>query len=1000
MTEYSVFISYRRDGGDAFALLLYDRLSAMGYKVFIDVESLRAGKFNEALLEVIDNCKDFILILSKDALDRCVNEDDWVRREVSHAMKKKKNIVPIMHRDFSFPEVLPDDIKEISNYQAIKANGTDMFPHVMEKLSRYLVSERTRSDMGKNEGKSGSISDAPPALTTIPTAVDLIGRENDIRAIQELLDNNDIVAIRADGGVGKTAIAAKIANQIKKDVMSGSSNYQHVAWITSTGSLKEDLIGMEIPSVINAQSQEEKYQAVSAFLQSTPTFLIIDNMDELPSDEEIDYLNTIAGKTKILITTRAEIPKAEYTYDLSEIDEDSALILFYSHYRKGRKFTINQIREQVDVSVIKKIITVTRRNALLIELIGKMVYANHWILDDLCYRLETDVFGQDSKNLIQIVHRKSHHRNKDSMLEQIQNLYEMSSLSDRQKEIMSFIALFPAEHSIFFDVFEWAGFEDDDVDNLGELERRGWIERGEEGYLIHTIVKESVEQQGKAFFDEDKHERLIKKLTDTKQYKSVDMGYTVIRERIIVPETICRLLVKQESEKLITSALLHNIAGVYYALGDYAEALKYYQKALAICEKVLGGEHLDTATMYNNIAGVYHAQGDCAETLKYYRKALAIREKVLGPEHPDTATTYDNLAVVYCNQRDYAVALEYHQKALAIREKVLGPEHPDTATTYNNLAGLYLAQGDYTEALKYYEQALAIREKVLGPEHPDTTRTYDNLAVMYSEQGDYAEAMKYYRKALAIREKVFGLEHPDNARTYNNLAGVYSIQGDYAEALKYYQKALAIREKVLGPEHPDTATTYDHLAGMYRNQGSYAEALKHYRKALAIREKVLGPEHPDTASTYDHLAVVYRNQGDYAEALKYFRKALAIREKVLGPEHPDTATMYNNLAVVYSDQGSYGEALKYQQKALAIREKVLGPEHPHTVATYNNLAGMYSDQGNYAEALMYYEKALAIREKVLGPEHPFTKETKRNLMFVKKELNVHKHRLFWPFFHF
>ena len=93
----------------------------MGYNVFIDVESLRAGKFNEALLDVIDNCKDFILVLSKNALDRCVNEDDGVRREVSHAMKKKKNIVPIMLRDFSFPEGLPDDIKEICNYQRITA---------------------------------------------------------------------------------------------------------------------------------------------------------------------------------------------------------------------------------------------------------------------------------------------------------------------------------------------------------------------------------------------------------------------------------------------------------------------------------------------------------------------------------------------------------------------------------------------------------------------------------------------------------------------------------------------------------------------------------------------------------------------------------------------------------------------------------------------------------------------------------------------------------------
>ena len=60
---YDIFISYRRDGGDTLAQLVYDRLTDRGYKVFLDVESLRSGKFNEKLLEVIDQCKDVVVIL-------------------------------------------------------------------------------------------------------------------------------------------------------------------------------------------------------------------------------------------------------------------------------------------------------------------------------------------------------------------------------------------------------------------------------------------------------------------------------------------------------------------------------------------------------------------------------------------------------------------------------------------------------------------------------------------------------------------------------------------------------------------------------------------------------------------------------------------------------------------------------------------------------------------------------------------------------------------------
>ena len=110
MQKYDVFISYRRDGGDVTAKYLRDALTERGYKVFLDVESLRNGPFNEALYEVIENTKDFLLVLPPNGLDRCVNENDWVRLEIEHAKECDRNIVPIMLKGFSFPEELPESI--------------------------------------------------------------------------------------------------------------------------------------------------------------------------------------------------------------------------------------------------------------------------------------------------------------------------------------------------------------------------------------------------------------------------------------------------------------------------------------------------------------------------------------------------------------------------------------------------------------------------------------------------------------------------------------------------------------------------------------------------------------------------------------------------------------------------------------------------------------------------------------------------------------------------
>lgn len=138
--KYDVFISYRRDGGDTLAQLIYDRLVHRGYKVFLDIESLRSGKFNEKLLEVIEQCKDVVLILPPNALERCNNADDWVYREISHSIICQKNIVPVMMKGFVWPETLPKGLEELPNYNGIQ-DSKDYFDAAIDKMTSLLVSK-------------------------------------------------------------------------------------------------------------------------------------------------------------------------------------------------------------------------------------------------------------------------------------------------------------------------------------------------------------------------------------------------------------------------------------------------------------------------------------------------------------------------------------------------------------------------------------------------------------------------------------------------------------------------------------------------------------------------------------------------------------------------------------------------------------------------------------------------------------------------------------------
>lgn len=139
MNNYQIFISYRRDGGDALAGRIADRLIASGFKVFYDVETMRSGQFNSQILDAISQCDDFLIILPPNALDRCVNVDDWLRIELSYALKNNKNIIPIMMRNFTFPQTLPDDIDQIRHMEGITASY-EFFDSVIEKIKKMLVS--------------------------------------------------------------------------------------------------------------------------------------------------------------------------------------------------------------------------------------------------------------------------------------------------------------------------------------------------------------------------------------------------------------------------------------------------------------------------------------------------------------------------------------------------------------------------------------------------------------------------------------------------------------------------------------------------------------------------------------------------------------------------------------------------------------------------------------------------------------------------------------------
>lgn len=140
MESCQIFISYRRDGGADISGRIKDRLELLGYKVFYDITSMNSGTFDKQIIHAISSCADFLLILSPTALDRCDNENDWIRRELSLAIEMNKNIIPIIADGFEFPHNLPKEIDAVRLYEGVNV-PSEYFDAAFDKMLQYLQSQ-------------------------------------------------------------------------------------------------------------------------------------------------------------------------------------------------------------------------------------------------------------------------------------------------------------------------------------------------------------------------------------------------------------------------------------------------------------------------------------------------------------------------------------------------------------------------------------------------------------------------------------------------------------------------------------------------------------------------------------------------------------------------------------------------------------------------------------------------------------------------------------------
>ena len=143
---FDTFISYRRADGTAYAGTIYDFLLSKGFVPFLDRTEMENNRFDEQIRFNLINSENYIVILSVHSFDRINEKDDWLRREIRLAIENNLNIIVLLEDGFIFPEYIPPEIQDITNYQqypfkynTLNSSLKEIEPRLLKRSNAFNV---------------------------------------------------------------------------------------------------------------------------------------------------------------------------------------------------------------------------------------------------------------------------------------------------------------------------------------------------------------------------------------------------------------------------------------------------------------------------------------------------------------------------------------------------------------------------------------------------------------------------------------------------------------------------------------------------------------------------------------------------------------------------------------------------------------------------------------------------------------------------------------------
>ena len=339
------------------------------------------------------------------------------------------------------------------------------------------------------------------------------------------------------------------------------------------------------------------------------------------------------------------------------------------------------------------------------------------------------------------------------------------------------------------------------------------------------------------------------------------------------------------------------------------EQIRWCEAALAAARQLRDrgaeGSHL------GNLGNAYNSLGEYRRAIDYHEKHLAIAREIVDRKGEGQAL--GNLGNAYHSLGDYPRAIDYHEQRLAITRDT--KYRRGEGNTLGGLGNAYYSLGDYHRAIEHFEQHLVIAREI--GDRRGEGNALGNLGNAYHSLGETRRTIEYHEKALVIAHEIGDRRGEGNA--LGNLGAAYADLGDYHRAIEYQEQRLAIA-RATGDRQAE-GQALGNLGIAHRSLGDHGRAIEYHDRALTINREI--GDRQGEGRDLGNLGYAYADLGDYRRAIGYYEQTLTIA-RAIGDRQSEGNTL-GNMSLALDALGDRKKAIELAEASLKIREQIEDP---------------------------------------------------------------------------